>query len=117
MSCEIGGSDDQQLYQITIQCLSDNPALIVTDLKGQIQFANSQLGMMVGYSTRVLTDDMNLTGLLPQPYSQLHLGLMKVCAQRDEGTDSCGAEAAGCLSLPQQLAKAMRNSLFIHVEP
>eukprot|EP00775_Hariotina_reticulata_P009651 gene9651-9811_t len=77
LSCEIGGSEDQKLYQITIQCVSDNPALLVTDLKGQVQFANSNLAMLVGYSPKVMVDGMSITGLLPQPYSQLHLGLMK----------------------------------------
>jgi hypothetical protein len=63
---------------VSLRCIADSLALLVTDAKGRIHFATSQLAGMIGYSPKVLTDGMNLAGLLPLPYSQLHSGFMKV---------------------------------------
>jgi hypothetical protein len=76
---EHGGTDDQRLFVVSLRCVSDSLALLVTDGKGGIQFATSQLAGLLGYSSaKVLTDGMNLAGLLLLPYSQLHSGFMKV---------------------------------------
>jgi hypothetical protein len=78
VTCEFGGSDEQKLLLIRLHCFTDSLAVMVTDAKGRIQFATTQLASMVGYSAKVLTDGMNIAGLLPPPYSQLHPGYMKV---------------------------------------
>lgn len=64
---------------LVLRCLSESVALLVTDAKGRIGFANSQLGAMLGYAPRTLTDGMNMSALLPPPYAQIHSGFMKVC--------------------------------------
>lgn len=75
---EFGGSDEVRLLLLRLRCLSDNLALLVTDPKGHIQFATSQMAALVGYSVKVMMDGMNMAGLLPPPYSQLHAAFMKV---------------------------------------
>jgi hypothetical protein len=65
---------------VSLRCIADSLALLVTDAKGRIHFATSQLGAVLGYSAKALTNGMNLAGLLPLPYSQLHSGFMKVGA-------------------------------------
>eukprot|EP00882_Tetradesmus_deserticola_P031440 GHRQ01035550.1.p2 GENE.GHRQ01035550.1~~GHRQ01035550.1.p2 ORF type:complete len:113 (+),score=55.54 GHRQ01035550.1:50-388(+) len=95
VSVELGGTDDQRLLVVKLRCMSDSLALLVTDAKGRICFATSQLAGMLGYNAKVLTDGMNLAGLLPLPYSQLHSGFMKVSALRSSAVTashcSCGA--------------------------
>lgn len=80
ITVEYGGSADNIIYALVLRCTAaDNLALLVADNKGRISFANSQLGQMVGYSPRVLTEGMNIAALLPPPYAQVHAGFMKVC--------------------------------------
>jgi hypothetical protein len=82
---------------VSLRCVSDSLALLVTDGKGRINFATSQLAGLLGYSSaKVLTDGMNLAGLLPLPYSQLHSGFMKVRARRTACTLRCAITTVCC---------------------
>jgi hypothetical protein len=80
---EYGGSDEHVILVLVLRCLSDSLALMVTDAKGRITFANSQLATLLGYNARTLTDGMNMSSLLPPPYAQIHGSFMKV------GVGSC----------------------------
>lgn len=82
VTVEFGGSDDVRMLLLRLRCLSDSTALLVTDPKGHIQFATSQMAVLVGYSVKVMMDGMNMAGLLPPPYSQLHAAFMKVRCQQ-----------------------------------
>jgi hypothetical protein len=64
---------------ITMRSLTDTLAMMVTDTKGRVEFATTQLAKMVGYNVKAMTEGMNMAGLLPPPYSQLHPSYMKVC--------------------------------------
>lgn len=92
---EFGGSNEQRILVIKLACVADSLALLVTDAKGRIHFVTSQLASMVGYSVKVLTDGMNLAGLLPPPYSQLHSGFMKV---RPAGSSLCQQHRVNAVS-------------------
>lgn len=77
---EYGGSEEHTILVMVMRCISDSLALLVTDAKGRIGFATSNLAAMLGYSVRTLSDGgMTLNALLPLPHSQLHSALMKVC--------------------------------------
>lgn len=78
VTIEYGGSDDHVILIIVLRCLTDSLSLMVTDAKGRISFANSQLAQLLGYNARTLTDGMNMAALLPPPYAQIHAGYMKV---------------------------------------
>lgn len=78
---EYGGTEEHTIVVLVLRCLAEPSALLVTDAKGRIAFANSELGAMVGYNARTLADGMNMAALLPPPYAQLHAGLMKVWAE------------------------------------
>eukprot|EP00883_Tetradesmus_obliquus_P002715 jgi/Sobl393_1/12921/SZX78204.1 len=89
---EHGGTDDQRILVVSLRVVADSLALLVTDAKGRIHFATSQLGGMIGYSSKALTDGMSLAGLLPLPYSQLHSGFMKdLSAKPPPGSCRSGA--------------------------
>eukprot|EP00775_Hariotina_reticulata_P001355 gene1355-1696_t len=77
VTCEFGGSDQVKLLIISMRCLTDTLAMMVTDSKGRIEFATTQLAKMVGYNVKAMTEGMNMAGLLPPPYSQLHPSYMK----------------------------------------
>jgi PAS domain S-box-containing protein len=63
---------------INMRCLTDTLSMMVTDPRGRIMFATTQLAKMVGYNVKAMTEGMNMAGLLPPPYSQLHPMYMKV---------------------------------------
>ncbi|KAF8055488.1 tmcC [Scenedesmus sp. PABB004] len=91
-SIEFGGTEEQRILVIHLRCSADGLALLVTDAKGRITFATSQLAAMLGYSARTLADGMNLAGLLPPPHSQLHAAHMKDLSSQP-GPGSCRAGA------------------------
>jgi PAS domain-containing protein len=78
VTVEYGGSDEHVILVLVLRCLSDSLALMVTDAKGRITFANSQLAQLLGYNARTLTDGMNMSALLPPPYAHIHGSFMKV---------------------------------------
>jgi PAS domain-containing protein len=78
VTVEYGGSEEQVIIVLVLHCLMEPSALLVTDAKGRIQFANTELGQIVGYRPQTLTEGMNLSALLPPPYAQLHATFMKV---------------------------------------
>lgn len=78
VTVEYGGSEEQVIIVLVLHCLTEPSALLVTDAKGRIQFANTELGQIVGYRPQTLTEGMNLSALLPPPYAQLHTTFMKV---------------------------------------
>jgi PAS domain S-box-containing protein len=73
---------------LVLRCLADSTALMVTDNKGRITFANTELGQMVGYNARAMIDGMNMAALLTPPYAQLHGALMKVNWLLKQGSNS-----------------------------
>jgi len=52
---------------------------------------------MVGYNVKAMTDGMNMAGLLPPPYSQLHPGFIKVCEHVQLKCSNCLAALAADL--------------------
>ena len=74
---EFGGSADNLLICMAIKCLTDTTNLMVVSHKGAICFASSQLASMLGYPLKTFIK-MPLKALMPQPYSLLHDGWMKV---------------------------------------
>ena len=50
---------------------------MVVDHRGRIAFATTQLASMLGWPQKTLTT-MEVASIIPQPYSQLHAGFMKV---------------------------------------
>jgi hypothetical protein len=58
----------------------DNVNLLVTSQKGAIVYATSPLAKMLGYPVKTLTT-MQVRNLMPQPYSDLHAGWLKVSNQ------------------------------------
>eukprot|EP00878_Enallax_costatus_P033570 GHUV01037090.1.p2 GENE.GHUV01037090.1~~GHUV01037090.1.p2 ORF type:complete len:129 (+),score=31.50 GHUV01037090.1:467-853(+) len=78
VTIEFGGSEDQPILIYNLKCFADTLAMMVTDAKGRINFATSQLAAMLGYSVNIMTEGMNITMLMQPPYSQLHSGFFKV---------------------------------------
>jgi hypothetical protein len=72
-----GGSPDNALICMSIKCLTDTTNLMVVSHKGAICFASNQLASMLGYPLKTFIK-MPLRALMPQPYSMLHDGWMKV---------------------------------------
>ena len=64
-----------------IHCLSDTTNIMVISHKGAICFAGTQLASMLGYSVKALMK-MPMKSLMPQPYSLIHDGWMKVRMHR-----------------------------------
>eukprot|EP00775_Hariotina_reticulata_P003515 gene3515-3785_t len=77
VTCEFGGSDQVKLLMISMRCLTDTLSMMVTDPRGRIVFATTQLAKMVGQNVKAMTEGMNMASLLPPPYSQLHPIFMK----------------------------------------
>lgn len=74
---EFGGTAEHTILVVVLRCIADSLALLVTDSKGRIAFATSQLGALLGYPPRALADGMNMSALLPPPLTQLHSTWMK----------------------------------------
>eukprot|EP00775_Hariotina_reticulata_P003511 gene3511-3781_t len=92
VTCEFGGSDQVRLLMITMRCLTDTLAMMVTDPRGRIEFTTTQLAKMIGYNVKAMTEGMNMAGLLPPPYSQLHPSYMKELTSKPPPS-SCRAGA------------------------
>jgi hypothetical protein len=80
VTVELGGTDDNPIFVLNLRCMIDNVNLLVTSQKGAIVYATSPLAKMLGYPVKTLTT-MQVRSLMPQPYSDLHVGWLKVGAQ------------------------------------
>jgi hypothetical protein len=65
------GTEAQPLMVMVVRRTSDTAPLMVTDQKGKIMHATSDLAKLLGYGKKQLCS-MELTDLLPPPFAQLH---------------------------------------------
>lgn len=115
VTVEFGGSAEHTILVMVMRCISDSLALMVTDAKGRIGFATSNLATMLGYNVRSLSDGgMNLNALLPLPYSQLHAGYMKVRGGHAAPCCPAGTRALTNARLPSGCLPPSRRACNMH---
>lgn len=65
------GTEAQPLMVMVVRRINDTAPFMVTDQKGKIVHATSDLAKLLGYGKKQLCS-MELTDLLPPPFAQLH---------------------------------------------
>ncbi|KAI8467685.1 MAG: hypothetical protein J3K34DRAFT_523567 [Monoraphidium minutum] len=91
VSVTFAGTVCETILVLNIQAATLAGAMMAVDNKGRIVYATTQLGVMLGYSARQVAA-MELSAIIPPPYSQMHAGFMKELGNTPP-TTSCRAGA------------------------
>lgn len=70
------GTDSQRLFVLAFRRQLDSVPVMVTNRKGNLVYANSDIANMLGYTSKQLAKQ-SLMALIPQPYAEMHSTWLK----------------------------------------